>query len=73
MIKILAEHEYDGGSPPTDFLQTPAPRVVILMVRSNFGWTANSRPRWRSGEFNVNVIKHPGIDQLLPNVKTLWW
>ena len=31
-------------------------------------------PRWRSGEFNVNVIKALGIDQLLPKrvKKALW-
>ena len=69
MIKILAgEHEYDAGWVTADATISYKPQhidvdfdgTVQLWLDSELG------PRWRSGEFHVNVIKALGVDQLLP-------
>ena len=68
MIKILAgEMEYDSGwvgQQPTisykpQHIDVDIDCSVQLWLDSEIG------ARWRSGEFNVNVIKALGVDQLL--------
>ena len=68
MIKILAgEIEYDSGwvgQQPTisykpQHIDVDIDCSVQLWLDSEIG------ARWRSGEFNVNVIKALGVDQLL--------
>jgi ATP-binding cassette subfamily E protein 1 len=69
MIKILAgEHDYDAGwvsgsakiSYKPQHLDLDIDGTVQLWLDSELG------PKWRTGEFNVNVIRALGIDQLLP-------
>lgn len=69
MVKILAgEYEYDAGWVTADATISYKPQhidvdfdgTVQLWLDSELG------PRWRSGEFHVNVIKALGVDQLLP-------
>jgi ATP-binding cassette subfamily E protein 1 len=68
MIKMLAgELEYDAGwvsagakiSYKPQHLDLDMEGTVQLWLDSELG------PRWRSGEFNVNVIRALGVDQLL--------
>jgi ATP-binding cassette subfamily E protein 1 len=68
MIKMLAgELEYDAGwvsagskiSYKPQHLDLDMDGTVQLWLDSELG------PRWRSGEFNVNVIRALGVDQLL--------
>jgi ATP-binding cassette subfamily E protein 1 len=69
MIKILAgEHEYDGGWVTADATISYKPQHIDVDIDGSVQLWLDSElgPRWRSGEFNVNVIKALGIDQLLP-------
>ena len=69
MIKILAgEHEYDQGWVTNEAKISYKPQhidadmdcTVQMWLDSELGM------RWRSGEFNVNVIRALGVDSLLP-------
>ena len=69
MIKILAgEHEYDAGWVTADATISYKPQHIDVDIDGSVQLWLDSElgPRWRSGEFNVNVIKALGIDQLLP-------
>ena len=55
-----------GHCRSEDFVQAATHRRGHRRFRATSGWTVKLGPRWRSGEFNVNVIKALGIDQLLP-------
>ena len=69
MIKILAgEHEYDAGWVTADATISYKPQHIDEDIDGSVQLWLDSElgPRWRSGEFNVNVIKALGIDQLLP-------
>lgn len=69
MIKILAgEHEYDGGWVTADATISYKPQHIDVDINGSVQLWLDSElgPRWRSGEFHVNVIKALGIDQLLP-------
>ena len=69
MIKILAgEHEYDAGWVTADATISYKPQHIDVDIDGSVQLWLDSElgPRWRSGEFNVHVIKALGIDQLLP-------
>ena len=69
MIKILAgEHEYDAGWVTAEAKISYKPQHIDVDIDGSVQLWLDSElgPRWRSGEFNVNVIKALGIDQLLP-------
>jgi len=69
MIKILAgEHEYDDGWVTADATISYKPQHIDVDIDGSVQLWLDSElgPRWRSGEFNVNVIKALGVDQLLP-------
>ena len=69
MIKILAgEHEYDAGWVTAEATISYKPQHIDVDIDGSVQFWLDSElgPRWRSGEFNVNVIKALGIDQLLP-------
>jgi len=69
MIKILAgEHEYDEGWVTAEATISYKPQHIDVDINGSVQLWLDSElgPRWRSGEFNVNVIKALGIDQLLP-------
>ena len=69
MIKILAgEHEYDEGWVTAEAKISYKPQHIDVDIDGSVQLWLDSElgPRWRSGEFNVNVIKALGIDQLLP-------
>ena len=69
MIKILAgEHEYDGGWVSSDCSVSYKPQHIDVDMDCTVQvWLdAEVGPRWRSGEYNVNVIRALGIDELLP-------
>ncbi len=69
MIKILAgEHEYDAGWVTADATISYKPQHIDVDIDGSVQLWLDSElgPRWRSGEFNVNVIKALGIDELLP-------
>ena len=69
MIKILAgEHEYDAGWVSGDAKISYKPQHLDVDIEGTVQLWLDSElgPRWRSGEFNVNVIRALGIDQLLP-------
>jgi ATP-binding cassette subfamily E protein 1 len=69
MIKILAgEHEYDEGWVTADATISYKPQHIDVDIEGSVQLWLDSElgPRWRSGEFNVNVIRALGIDQLLP-------
>ncbi len=69
MIKILAgEHEYDEGWVTADATISYKPQHIDVDIDGSVQLWLDSElgPRWRSGEFNVNVIKALGVDQLLP-------
>ncbi len=68
MVKILAgEHEYDEGwvtanatiSYKPQHIETNLDCTVQTWLDSEVG------PKWRSGEYNVNVIRALGVDELL--------
>ncbi|MCH1540053.1 MAG: ribosome biogenesis/translation initiation ATPase RLI [Candidatus Poseidonia sp.] len=69
MIKILAgEHEYDEGWVTADATISYKPQHIDVDIDGSVQLWLDSElgPRWRSGEFNVNVIRALGVDQLLP-------
>ena len=69
MIKILAgEHEYDAGWVTADATNSYKPQHIDVDIDGTVQLWLDSElgPRWRSGEFHVNVIKALGVDQLLP-------
>jgi len=69
MIKLLAgEHEYDGGWVTADAKISYKPQHIDVDIDGSVQLWLDSElgPRWRSGEFNVNVIRALGVDQLLP-------
>jgi len=69
MIKILAgEHTYDEGWVTAEASISYKPQHIGVDVEGSVQQWLDSElgPRWRSGEFHVNVIKALGIDQLLP-------
>ena len=69
MIKILAgEHEYDEGWVTAEATISYKPQHIDVDINGSVQLWLDSElgTRWRSGEFNVNVIKALGIDQLLP-------
>jgi len=69
MIKILAgEHEYDEGWVTAGATISYKPQHIDVDIDGSVQLWLDSElgPRWRSGEFNVNVIRALGVDQLLP-------
>jgi ATP-binding cassette subfamily E protein 1 len=69
MIKILAgEHEYDEGWVTAEATISYKPQHIDVDIDGSVQLWLDSElgPRWRSGEFHVNVIKALGIDELLP-------
>lgn len=69
MIKILAgEHEYDEGWVTADATISYKPQHIDVDIDGSVQLWLDSELglRWRSGEFNVNVIRALGVDQLLP-------
>ena len=68
MIKILAgEYEYDEGWVTADASISYKPQHIDLDMDCNVQtWLdAEVGPSWRSGEYNVNVIRALGVDDLL--------
>ena len=68
MVKILAgEHEYDGGWVTADASISYKPQHIETNMDCTVQtWLdAEVGPRWRSGEYNVNVIRALGVDELL--------
>ena len=68
MVKILAgEHEYDAGWVTADASISYKPQHIDVDIDCSVQLWLDSEigARWRSGEFNVNVIKALGVDQLL--------
>ena len=69
MIKILAgEHEYDEGWVTADATISYKPQHIDVDIDGSVQLWLDSELglRWRSGEFNVHVIRALGVDQLLP-------
>ena len=69
MFPLLAgEHEYDGGWVTADAKISYKPQHIDVDIDGSVQLWLDSElgPRWRSGEFNVNVIRALGVDQLLP-------
>ena len=69
MIKILAgEYEYDGGWVSSDVKISYKPQHIDVDFDGSVQFWLDSElgHRWRSGEFNVNVIRALGVDELLP-------
>ena len=69
MIKILAgEHEYDGGWVSTGVKISYKPQHIDVDFDGSVQFWLDSElgHKWRSGEFNVNVIRALGVDELLP-------
>lgn len=75
MIKILAgELEYDGGWVTADATISYKPQHITAEADCKVQELLDAEigMKWRSGEFNVNVIRALGVDQLLlKNVLTL--
>ncbi|MBT4066611.1 MAG: ribosome biogenesis/translation initiation ATPase RLI [Euryarchaeota archaeon] len=68
MVKILAgEYEYDGGWVTADATVSYKPQHIDTDMDCTVQtWLdAEVGPRWRGGEFNVNVIRALGVDELL--------
>ena len=68
MVKILAgEHEYDEGWVTADASISYKPQHIDTDMDCTVQtWLdAEVGPRWRSGEYNVNVIRALGVDELL--------
>ena len=68
MVKILAgEHEYDSGWVTAGASISYKPQHLETSIECNVQTWLDSEigTRWRSGEFNVNVIRALGVDQLL--------
>jgi|TARA_B100001741_G_scaffold313757_1_gene321741 ATP-binding cassette subfamily E protein 1 len=69
MIKILAgEHEYDNGWVTNEAKISYKPQHIDVDMDCTVQMWLDSElgMRWRSGEFNVNVIRALGVDELLP-------
>ena len=69
MIKILAgEHEYDNGWVTNEATVSYKPQHIDVDMDCTVQTWLDSElgMRWRSGEFNVNVIRALGVDELLP-------
>ena len=69
MIKILAgEHEYDQGWVTNEAKISYKPQHIDVDMDCTVQMWLDSElgMRWRSGEFNVNVIRALGVDSLLP-------
>jgi len=69
MIKMLAgELDYDAGWVTHDATISYKPQHIDVDIDGSVQFWLDSElgPRWRSGEFNVNVIRALGVDQLLP-------
>ena len=69
MIKVLAGvHEYDAGWVSSDATISYKPQHIDVDLDCSVQMWLDSEigHRWRSGEFNVNVIRALGVDQLLP-------
>ena len=69
MIKILAgEQDYDGGWVTANATISYKPQHIDVDMDCTVQMWLDSElgMRWRSGEFNVNVIKALGVDTLLP-------
>jgi ATP-binding cassette subfamily E protein 1 len=67
-VKILAgEHEYDAGWVTADATISYKPQHIDVDMECTVQtWLdAEVGPRWRSGEYNVNVIRALGVDELL--------
>ncbi len=68
MVKILAgEHEYDAGWVTAGATISYKPQHIDVDMECTVQtWLdAEVGPRWRSGEYNANVIRALGIDDLL--------
>ncbi len=68
MIKILAgEHEYDGGWVTADASISYKPQHIDTDMDCDVQTWLNAEvgPKWRSGEYSVNVIKALGVDEML--------
>jgi len=69
MIKILAgEHGYDGGWVTENATISYKPQHIDVDMDCSVQLWLDSEigPKWRVGEYNVNVIRALGVDQLLP-------
>ena len=68
MIKILAgEYEYDDGWVTNESSVSYKPQHIDVDMDCSVQLWLDSEigNKWRSGEFNVNVIKALGVDQLI--------
>ena len=68
MVKILAgEHEYDAGWVTADASISYKPQHIDTDIDCNVQTWLDSEigTNWRSGEYNVNVIRALGVDDLL--------
>ena len=68
MIKILAgEYEYDDGWVTNESSVSYKPQHIDVDMDCSVQMWLDSEigGKWRSGEFNVNVIKALGVDQLI--------
>ena len=69
MIKILAgEHGYDDGWVTENATISYKPQHIDVDMDCSVQLWLDSEigPKWRVGEYNVNVIRALGIDELLP-------
>ena len=69
MIKILAgEHGYDEGWVTENATISYKPQHIDVDMDCSVQLWLDSEigPKWRVGEYNVNVIRALGVDQLLP-------
>ena len=69
MIKILAgEHGYDEGWVTENATVSYKPQHIDVDMDCSVQLWLDSEigPKWRVGEYNVNVIRALGVDQLLP-------
>jgi|TARA_B110000444_G_scaffold258957_1_gene301288 ATP-binding cassette subfamily E protein 1 len=69
MIKILAgEHGYDDGWVTENATISYKPQHIDVDMDCSVQLWLDSEigPKWRVGEYNVNVIRALGVDELLP-------
>jgi ATP-binding cassette subfamily E protein 1 len=69
MIKILAgEHDYDDGWVTENATVSYKPQHIDVDMDCSVQLWLDSEigPKWRVGEYNVNVIRALGVDELLP-------
>jgi|TARA_B110000211_G_scaffold193795_1_gene221683 ATP-binding cassette subfamily E protein 1 len=69
MIKILAgEHGYDDGWVTENATVSYKPQHIDVDMDCSVQLWLDSEigPKWRVGEYNVNVIRALGVDELLP-------